>query len=432
MLKPNYLYADTIDVLFPQYKDKVMKNITFQATDDCNLRCSYCYQICKGHHSMPLDTAKKFIDMIFDGRTDPNSKFYEGTTLGLTFDFIGGEPLLEIDLIDQIIDYIELKLNECPVDCTWQLFHAYSLCSNGTLYFTPKVQKFIRKYDYLIGISITIDGCQELHDKCRLFPNGEGSYELAKNAGLDVMARGLDGTKMTFSPDNITYVFKGFKNMIELGYTIIFGNCVFEDVWDTETAKVYYQELKKIADYIADNSLNDKVYFRVFDPNNYHPLVEDDMHMRWCGTTTNMYSLDWKGDIYSCIRFMESSLGDKVPPLPIGNIEHGIGETDKEKEILKKFDNYTKKNISKPECLACPIEQGCSWCAGCSYQISGDLCHRTTTICEMHKVEYLATLYFYKKIKDKENYNALSKVDYDFVKDLISEEEFNQLMEGGI
>lgn len=428
MLEPNYQYADYVYTLFPNQNGKMMKNITFQVTDDCNLCCSYCYQINKGHHKMSFETAKKFIDYIFEGRTNPESYFYEGKIFGFILDFIGGEPLLEIDLIDQICEYFENKLNNIPKDSPWQIFHAYSLCSNGVLYFTPKVQKFLKKYSTLAAINITIDGCKELHDKCRLFPNGQGSYDLAVKAGLDLLKKGNGGTKITFSPDNLSYVFKGIKNMIELGFNNIYANCVFENVWTKEDyIKIYYNELKKVADYIINNNLQEDIYFRPFEPNNYAPLEIEKLEEKWCGTTSNMFSLDWKGDIYTCIRFMESSLGNDAPPLIIGNIEHGIGYTNSEKQILEIFKNYTKKNISTKECLECPIERGCAWCAGCSYQMTGDLCHRTTTICECHKAECLATMHFYKRLNDKKALNRIGKFDYNFVNKIITQEEYDYL-----
>lgn len=429
MLKHDYEYPDYIFALFPSQINKSIKNLTFQVTDDCNLCCSYCYQINKGHHKMSLENAKKFIDIVFNGRTDPESYFYEGNISGFILDFIGGEPLLEIELIDQICEYFEKKLNEIPKDSTWQFFHTYSLCSNGVLYFTPKVQNFIKKYQENAAIGITIDGCKEFHDKCRLFPNGSGSYDLAVKAGMDGLAKGNSSTKITISPLNVDYVSQGFKNMIQLGFNNIYANCVFENVWNNSNdIKKYYQELKKIADYIINNNLQDKIYFRIFDPDNYSPLDIQKINDQWCGTTSNMFSLDWKGDIYTCLRFMESSLGNDAPPLIIGNVEHGIGQTDSEKQILENFKNYTKKNISKKECLECPIETGCAWCAGCSYQMTGNLCHRTTTICECHKAECLATIYFYKKLNDIKILNKIGKFSYNFVSKIITQEEYNYLI----
>ena len=84
-----------------------MYNITFQVTEDCNLKCSYCYQTNKTHHKMNFETAKKFIDYIFKNKNNPNFFYNEENTLGFIIDFIGGEPFLEIDLIEQIVNYWE-------------------------------------------------------------------------------------------------------------------------------------------------------------------------------------------------------------------------------------------------------------------------------------------------------------------------------------
>ncbi|MDY5667753.1 MAG: SPASM domain-containing protein [Candidatus Onthovivens sp.] len=108
------------------------------------------------------------------------------------------------------------------------------------------------------------------------------------------------------------------------------------------------------------------MYFVIFEPNNYKPLNEKDKHATWCGTSNNMYALDYKGDIYTCIRFMESSLSQE--PIIIGNIEHGIGVTNKEQKWLNEFKKCERCNIFDNECLNCPIAKNCSYCLGCSYE----------------------------------------------------------------
>ena len=240
MLNPEMQYNDYIAHLFPEYDGRGIKEVTFQLTDNCNLCCSYCYQIQKGHHKMPFEVAKKFIDYMFEGREDPTSEFYEGNVIGFIIEFIGGEPLLEARLMEQICDYFESKLAEVP-ESPWNLFHIYSISSNGTLYNTKACQHFLKKYDGLISLGITVDGCKELHDKCRLFANGSGSYDLAVSAALDVMKRiGNRSTKLTFSPANLDYVFEGFKNMAELGFKDLYGNCVFENVWNNKEDIIKY------------------------------------------------------------------------------------------------------------------------------------------------------------------------------------------------
>ena len=103
-------YQDMISrfYLFPYNREKETNkiqtaNVTFQVTDACNLRCTYCYQINKGTHSMPFEVAQKFIDMLLEN--DENTQQYLDTKTcdAIVIEFIGGEPFLEVDLMDQIM-----------------------------------------------------------------------------------------------------------------------------------------------------------------------------------------------------------------------------------------------------------------------------------------------------------------------------------------
>lgn len=79
-------------------------NATFCVTEDCNLRCTYCYMVGKNKfHRMDFDTAKNIVDFLM------NDEYSLNLSDSIMLDFIGGEPLLEIDLIDRICDYFLLK-----------------------------------------------------------------------------------------------------------------------------------------------------------------------------------------------------------------------------------------------------------------------------------------------------------------------------------
>ena len=114
-------------------QDNIVKTITFQVTDACNLCCSYCYQINKGHHVMPFEIAKQFIDKLLNDDETFQEYIQSQTTTGCVLEFIGGEPFLEIKLIDQIIDYFmeqTIILNH-----PWATKFRVSLSSNGTCYY---------------------------------------------------------------------------------------------------------------------------------------------------------------------------------------------------------------------------------------------------------------------------------------------------------
>lgn len=340
--------------------DGLTRTCTLQVTDACNLRCTYCYQIAKDTHRMSFDVAKRYIDMLLE---DDRENDYVNTKIsqGLIVEFIGGEPLLEIDLIDQVTDYLYDRMLE--LNHPWLNKFMISICSNGVLYKDPRFQRYIEKNRFRLSFSISIDGNKELHDSCRVFPDGSGSYDIAIEGVKHFREHwhGHMGSKMTIAPGNIHEVYNATTNLIKLGYEEIFLNCVYEDGWDAHYGLMLYQQLTKLADYIIDNDLFDKVYFSIFEDTNFCPMSPED-NDNWCGGTGSMLSCDYKGDLYPCIRYMESSLGNDAKPLIIGNVYDGLLKKPEEKEIIKCMRCVTRRSQSTDECFYCPIASGCSWC----------------------------------------------------------------------
>lgn len=119
------------------YKATTPKTITFIVTKDCQLACKYCYLVAKNTNGrMSLETAKKTVDYILDNPNFFNEK-------SVSFDFIGGEPFLEIDLIDAICDYIKIELYKR--NHPWFNKYTFSFSTNGINYNNEKVQNFIKK-----------------------------------------------------------------------------------------------------------------------------------------------------------------------------------------------------------------------------------------------------------------------------------------------
>ena len=391
-------YSDQIARLFPECiqgdSDKhYARTITFQVTDACNLACTYCYQINKHHNRMNFDTAKKFIDMILDV-DNPCKYINPDNSPGIIVEFIGGEPFLEIDLINQICEYFieQLILKDHP----WKNTFRFSICSNGVLYFDPKVQTFLKKYMGVLSFSISIDGNKELHDSCRVFPDGKGSYDIAIK-GVEHYVHvlgGSMGSKMTLAPANISHTYEAVTGLIEKGYTDINLNCVYEKGWTNEHATILYYELKKIADLLLTETSRYITYVSMFEDAFFRPMDPDE-NDNWCGGTGEMISVDWRGDIYPCIRYMESSLGEDQPPIVIGNVDRGMVTTECEHNCMTCLKNVTRRSQSTDECFNCPIARGCAWCSAYNYQEFGTVNHRATYICCMHKARALANVYFW-------------------------------------
>ena len=389
-----------------------------------------CYQINKQTHMMSFETAKKFADMILDSRIDSNPYLSIEESPGIVFEFIGGEPFMNIDLIQQISDYIVEKM--IRENHPWRHKFMFSICSNGVAYMDEKVQAYMKKYRYNISFSISIDGNKPLHDSCRVFPDGSGSYDIAM-AGVRHFREhynGKMGSKMTMAPGNITYVYEAVKNLIENDYDEIFLNCVYEKGWTAEHATILYDQFKKLSDFLIDEGYFENHFLSYFDDNIGKPMsAKDDEN--WCGGTGSMLSCDYKGDLYPCIRYMESSLGDSVKPLIIGNVNDGIMTTAETKGCVDCLRNISRKSQSTYECFNCPIAQGCSWCSAYNYQEHGTADKRATYICIMHKGRILSNIYYWNKgfRKYAPWFRYASWIPKQWALEIISEEEYNMLMD---
>lgn len=416
------LYQDRLGRL---YSGTITKSITFQVTEDCNLRCSYCYQINKSKKSMNFETAKKFIDGLLENGKGYREYLNDMKTTGYMFEFIGGEPFLEVGLMDKICSYIidrmiELRHPLLP-------YTRFVISSNGTLYFEPKVQDFLNKFKDFISLSISIDGNKELHDSCRLFPNGKGSYDIAIKAAKDWIAKGnYMGSKMTICPENVDKVSKAVISLIKEGYENVNLNCVYEEGWKLKHARVLYYELKELADYIIGNKLD--VTISMFNKDFYSPMKETE-NDNWCGGNGQMIAVDYKGDIFPCVRYMSSSLGKDREPLIIGNVDKGILQTKKERDINKCLKCITRRSQSTSKCFNCEVARGCSWCTAYNYQVTGNPNIRMTYICIMHKALSLANVYYWNKRKEyfkmylqpTEAIRIIGKNEYDMLEKLEKE-----------
>lgn len=422
-------YPDASEGSATMGPDRILtRTVTFQVTDKCNLACTYCYQINKSVRRMKFEDAKLFIDKLLSGEDGFNEYVSVKNSPGIVIEFIGGEPFLEVDLIDQIVDYFRLRTIE--LNHPWADKFCISICSNGVLYTDPKVQKFLQKNKDCISFSVTLDGNKELHDACRVFPDGRGSYDLAEYATQDWMNRGYYmGSKITISPDNLPYIYDALMHIVGLGYTEVNANCVYEAEWTDEQAGQLYHLMKKFADFMLSDNKYKLLDCSLYQSTLGHPKEETDLQ-NWCGGTGSMLSMDPDGWLFPCIRYMESSLGASRAPMRIGNVHTGLATCQKDKDCVACLNAIDRRTQSTDECFYCPIAEGCSWCSAWNYQKYGTADHRDTNICKTHRGRVLANVYYwnqyYKKYKIPKVFDLW--VPKQWAVPIIGGEEYNYLV----
>ena len=150
----------------PLLLERCIDKITLQLTQDCNFRCKYCIysedknfkQRTHSHKTMSLDTAKRAILFYRDHAVD--SKFYD-------IGFYGGEPLLEWNLLEEIVIFAEKELAGKLI--------SFSLTTNASM-LTASKAAFLEEHN--VSVLVSLDGIKEINDKNRVFRNGRGTTDV--------------------------------------------------------------------------------------------------------------------------------------------------------------------------------------------------------------------------------------------------------------
>ena len=320
----------------------------------CNLDCSYCYEH-KDNVVNDIERIKTYLYIKF--------KFLKLEEDHITLDLIGGESFLYPELCEETINYafkLAKQYNKCLM---------ISVSSNGTTLKNPKIRELISKYKDRFSVGISIDGTKENHDKYRIYHNGKGSYEDAIEYLpwlFDTIGKRNTGVKATFTLDTFKeHYAKGMLNLIDLGFTNLAGNIVFEDIIPKDMCFDIYEQFKIVIDYIIENKLENTVNISQLgnlDLISNYITNTDAPSDAWCGSCTYMSCLGLDGKIYGCNRFCTM---DKP------NMEVATFDADNITIVNQTLlDNVkTFKRSWDGECSTCPIRNECASCVAATYEV---------------------------------------------------------------
>ncbi len=281
------------------------------------------------------------------------------------------------------------------------------------------------KYSKVISFTVSIDGNKELHDSARVHLDGvSGSYDEAIHAADDATNKFhyQMGSKMTIAPSNLIFLYPALKHYLNSNSDVIHANCVYEEGWTVEHAKLFYNELKRLADYKLDNYPNK--YLSLFEEDSFVDLPPNDIQ-NFCGGRGRMLAVAPDGTFYPCLRYTPTSVGhDRDYYITCGNVEEGLDNT-----IVDKLNCITRRDIEDDECFYCPIHQGCGECAAYSWQTTNRSDKKVKFICIMHKARALANVYYWNKYYRRigSDKRMLNRVPESWALEIIDREELAML-----
>ena len=345
----------------------VVKALCIHIAHDCNLACRYCFAEegeYKGKRElMSLEVGKKAIDFLIEN---------SGSRRNLEVDFFGGEPLMNWQVVKDIVAYGR-SLEEAN-----NKNFRFTLTTNGVL-LDEEIMDFANKE--MSNVVLSLDGRKEVNDSNRPFRNGLGSYDIIvpkykefveKRGDRDYFVRGTFTRKnLDFSQDIIHFADLGFKQMsIE---PVVGAEEEEYSLKREDLPKIFeeYDSLSKefISRQKQGNPFN---FFHFMIDLEQGPCVSK--RLSGCGSGTEYLSVVPNGDLYPCHQFA----GEK--DFLMGNVFEGI----KRKDIQDEFRNVNV--YSKEECKKCFAKFYCSGgCAANSYNFKGNINDTYDIGCEMHR-----------------------------------------------
>lgn len=320
-------------------------------TEDCNLRCLYCYEHHKNGKKMTFETAKAILDSSL--KDAPKN-------VPIVIEVFGGEAFANFPLIKEIDEYIAENYGDLDI--------RYETTTNGTLVHGEiKEWLYARREKFFMALSL--DGTEEMHDANRRFAQGNGSFH---SIDIDFFAKTWNNcpAKMTVSEKNLPYLAEGVKYLDSLGFKCDATLSIGVD-WDQEkNLPVLVEELNKLVEYYTENP--DVQLCTMLNPDLRLVFTPIDDDYRFCGAGVDMVCFDAEGTEYPCQGFAPVSISDKA---------------DEYRNFDERNFRFSESNI----CKKCPWVRLCPNCYAANLQSTGDIQKVDPNLCQFYKLCILAS-----------------------------------------
>ena len=350
--------SDTFEPLAGELKNRsagVVKALCLHVAHTCNLNCSYCFASQGKYHGdravMSFEVGKQALDFLMD---------HSGTRRNLEVDFFGGEPLMNWQVVKDLVAYARSVEKERGKN------FRFTLTTNGVLIDDDVIDFANRE---MHNVVLSLDGRKEVHDRFRVDYAGKGSWEnIVPKFQKLVKARG-DGEyymRGTFTHHNPDFL-EDIKAMLELGFDKLSMEpvvCAPDDpsaltAEDMELVKSQYEDLARLMQERRKEGKPFTFYHYMIDLTG-GPCVYK--RISGCGSGTEYMAVTPWGDLYPCHQFV----GEEK--FKLGDVWHGVTAPEVQEE-------FASCNVyARPECRDCWARLYCAGgCAANAYHATGSV-----------------------------------------------------------
>ena len=376
------VYEDYIQAF--EQRQTVVKALCLHIAHDCNLACRYCFAGEGEYHGrralMSLEVGKKALDFLVTN---------SGSRVNLEVDFFGGEPLMNWQVVKDLVAYG--RSLEQPFHKKFR----FTLTTNGVL-LDDEVMEFVNRE--MSNVVLSIDGRRQVHDRRRPFRGGQGSYDLVVPKFLKMAeSRGQKNyyVRGTFTHENLDFS-KDVLHLADLGFEQISVEPVVAD--PKEPYALQEADLPILMaeyDTLARELLKRQKEGR--GVNFFHFMIDLSggpcaaKRLSGCGSGTEYLAVTPWGDLYPCHQFVGNE------EFLLGNVQDGILRPD----LVDKFKQCSV--YSREKCRKCFARFYCSGgCAANAYHSHGDINSVYELGCELQKKRVECAIMIKAALADEE------------------------------
>ena len=362
----------------------VVKALCLHIAHDCNLACKYCFAEEGEYHGrralMSYEVGKKALDFLI-----ANS----GSRRNLEVDFFGGEPLMNWQVVKDLVAYGR------ELEKQYDKHFRFTLTTNGVL-LNDEVQEFVNKE--MDNVVMSLDGRKEIHDHMRPFRNGKGSYDLvvpkyqkladSRNQEKYYIRGTFTRNNLDFSEDVMHFADLGFK---QISIEPVVGDDTEDYAIQKEDLPQIFDEYDKLAKMMVERERSGKGF------NFFHFMLDLEggpcvaKRLSGCGSGTEYLAVTPWGDLYPCHQFVGQE------EFLMGNVDEGITKP----EIADEFRGCSV--YYKESCKNCFARFYCSGgCMANSYKFHNTINDTYEVSCEMERKRVECAIMIKAALADEE------------------------------
>lgn len=358
--------------VYDQYlKEWVYLECTLYLTENCNLKCSYCYEgDDKRKKILSSDDLKTAIDFIVQHNP-------EGEKLDLTF--LGGEPLLNKKLIYECMDIINQKYPESKKNFE---FH---ITTNGVLLDADVIELF-KKYN--VDVSISIDGDKRTHNLNRKSKNGVDVYDnIIENMRLMQKMQLSFSVRMTVTENNVEFLYENLQYFYHMGIHKFHLGIDNMGEWTKQGLKILDEQMYKMDQFYLDVICREKDATLNLHDYKIGTFVAASIPQYCSGGSAGHLTINSSGELFPCGYVVNDEVWN------LGTVRTGLNR--------KKFLESARGHVApKAFCHECDIAFTCSGakCGFCNYVKTGKLNVHSEQTCKRERILYKHNLNVYKQM----------------------------------